>query len=340
MKPDLSQLPRTRNRRVILLGFVKRFALIVQGLSFLLLQQLPGVFAADHLDSPSVEVDGSTDINDLYAFQSPSNPDNVVLIMTVNPLAGVASGTAFNPHAVYEFAIDNTGDAIADEFYRFYFATPRRGAQRFVVLGNRSATLGVAQTGRTTSLRGGGIVTTGVFEDPFFFDLLGFRNGLQFTGDDFFAGANVSAIVLELPRANLGGVQLGIYARTVVNGQQRDRMGRPAINTVLIPSAKKNMFNMSLPVNDSQLYSSDVINTLMSLGNSPERSAALTSVLLPDLLTFNTSQASAFLNGRNLTDDVIDIELQLLTNNPAAGDGVNGNDRMFSPTFPYLASPN
>ena len=31
----------------------------------------------------------------------------------------------------------------------------------------------------------------GTFDDPFFFDLDGFRNGFQFTGIDFFAGLNV-----------------------------------------------------------------------------------------------------------------------------------------------------
>jgi hypothetical protein len=54
-----------------------------------------------------------------------------------------------------------------------------------------------------------------------------------------------------------------------------------------------------------------------------------------------------FPNGRRLTDDVIDIALQVMegaaTNGPvaalAAGDGVNANDVPFDATFPYVAVP-
>ena len=41
--------------------------------------------AADHLEAPLVQADGRTDINDLYAFQSPEDPSKTVLVMTVNP---------------------------------------------------------------------------------------------------------------------------------------------------------------------------------------------------------------------------------------------------------------
>ncbi|MFK7738184.1 MAG: DUF4331 family protein [Pirellulaceae bacterium] len=293
--------------------------------------------AADHLDSPSVQVDGSTDINDLYAFQSPSNPANVVLIMTVNPLAGVQNGTAFNSRAVYEFGIDFNGDAVPDGVYRLYFSRARRGVQRFVVVDTNGRVGGVSRTGRSSRLRNGGSVTAGVFDDPFFFDLAGFQNGFNFTGTDFFAGANVSAIVLEVPAASFPVNQISVSARTISRGRQVDRMGRPAINTVLIPSGRKDLFNRSKPAGDVRNFSGDMQATLIGLGNSAERAAALTGVLLPDVLTFDTSDPSGFLNGRRLFDDVIDAELNLLTEGAVTGDGVPANDVMFSSAFPYLA---
>ena len=73
-----------------------------------------GVSASDHLDAPAVRTDGRTDLNDLYVFQSPTNPNNTVLIMTVNPGAGVISGTTLHPDAKYRFNIDDNGDALAD----------------------------------------------------------------------------------------------------------------------------------------------------------------------------------------------------------------------------------
>ena len=69
-------------RRKLLLAFV------------LLLIRLRGLFqsalAADHLDAPVLRApgQGGRDINDVYAFQSPTNPANSVLVMTVNPFAG------------------------------------------------------------------------------------------------------------------------------------------------------------------------------------------------------------------------------------------------------------
>ena len=40
--------------------------------------------------------------------------------------------------------------------------------------------------------------------DPFFFDVNGNFNHMQFTGDDFFKEKNVCSIVLELPNSELG----------------------------------------------------------------------------------------------------------------------------------------
>src|SRR3989337_2990485 len=77
--------------------------------------------AADHLDAPLVAADGRIDINDVYVFQSPSNPANTVLVMTVNPAAGLLSGTRLRPGAQYEFLVDTTGDAVQDIAYRLKF---------------------------------------------------------------------------------------------------------------------------------------------------------------------------------------------------------------------------
>ncbi|MGZ4256276.1 MAG: DUF4331 family protein [Gaiellaceae bacterium] len=62
-------------------------------------------------------------------------------------------------------------------------------------------------------------------------------------------------------------------------------------------------------------------------------------MLLPDILTFDTSSSAGFLNGRKLTDDVIDAELGLITNGAVPGDCV-ANDSTFLSGFPYLGSPN
>lgn len=296
--------------------------------------------AADHLDSPMIQTDGRLDINDIYVFQSPTDASKVVLIVTVNPAAGIFSPTDFSSRGNYELNIDNDGDAITDVQYSFTFARTRRNSQSYVVRKDGSF-YASGSTGQVTTLTNGGKVVASLFEDPFFFDLDGFNNGFQFTGTDFFAGLNVSAIVMEIPRAELGADNIAFGARTTDLGSPFDRMGRPAINTVLIPSDLKDQFNVSEPVNDRENFGTEVQATIESLnGGDTATAMALTGVLLPDLLTVDTSNSEGFLNGRKLSDDVIDAELNLLTNGAVTTDGVDGNDAAFLDTFPYLGSPN
>ena len=71
---------------------------------------------------------------------------------------------------------------------------------------------------------------------------------------------------------------------------------------------------------------------------TPTQVTAIANTLLPDVLTFQVGNAGGFLNGRKLSDDVINAEFGLLTNGAVTSDGVDANDRAFSATFPYLAA--
>jgi hypothetical protein len=132
--------------------------------------------------------------------------------------------------------------------------------------------------------------------------------------------------------------------RAVVPGvvfTQIERMGRPAIATVFIPTAQKDAFNTAQPVNDPAEYTDEVVNQLLAFGVDPATAAALAGALLPDILTINTGMDSGFLNGRRLQDDVIDAELMLIFGGNTAlnSDNVDRNDKRFLSRFPYLAAP-
>ncbi len=111
---------------------MKKFStVLVYG--FLALALAFGLFAvpasaADHLDAPGLTPPGGDtrlDITDVYVFQSPSNPDNTVLIMNVNPLAGVLNDGTFRAgNALYTLKIDTNGDAKEDITYRIKFSRP------------------------------------------------------------------------------------------------------------------------------------------------------------------------------------------------------------------------
>lgn len=314
------------------------------------------LLAADHLDAPGLTPPGGDsrlDINDVYAFQSPANPDQAVLIMTTNPAAGALTGQlGFHPDATYEFLADTDGDAKPDNWARINFDPADSGGQQaygLKVKGNGPNIRGV--TGQTVDLNGEVKVTAGTFDDPFFFDLVNFL-AADFdcsSASNFFAGLNTQAIVFEFPQAELSGT-VGVWARTMLGDQQIDRMGRPAINTVFIPNnifepagsepSQRNAFNAGKPQHDQRDFRGEVVDTLeIFYGPGNPTVATLTDILLPDVLTVDFGSSAGFLNGRRLADDVIDAELGIVTNGAVSSDCV-GNDSAFSGTFPYLAPKN
>ena len=102
-------------------------------------------------------------------------------------------------------------------------------------------------------------------------------------------------------------------------------------------------------MNDQASFRSEVVDTLttlFSLNDKTDNTAddkamisGLADVLLPDILTFDTAKSDGFLNGRRLADDVIDAELNLITEGAAKTDCVSKNDKAFMAKFPYVARP-
>src|SRR5688572_2590989 len=104
-----------------------RRTLFAAALATLVLGPADGLRAADHGDAPGIRLDGRKDINDVYAFQSPADANNVVLIMTVSPLAGTLSPVDFATKTRYEFLVDTDGDNVENGGFRFTFGKPDAG---------------------------------------------------------------------------------------------------------------------------------------------------------------------------------------------------------------------
>ena len=318
----------------------------------------------------SPNMDARIDITDIYAFEAPDDASRSVLILNVNPLAPTLA-TAFNPDALYELKIDTNGDADADIAYRIRFSDDALGRQTAKVhratghaasgdndggqiLINKAPVDLVKTSGPTITEVDGYKFFAGLRSDPFFFDLAAFlglpphRHPLDFTspGSDFFVAKNVFSIVLSAPKAQLlgGSTAVGYWARCLVpvNGvwTQKDRMGRPAINTVFNHGNDKNTFNAIPPTQDVLQFRDKFVTVLEGAPFNRDAATAgtLASVLLPDILTYNYATAAGFLNGRRLQDDVIDAELQLLTGSSSIGDGVGPHSDYLS-VFPYVGTP-
>ncbi len=332
---------------------------------------------ADHLDAPgltSPAMDARVDITDHYAFQKPDQPDRTILILNVNPLAPTHADE-FRSDAVYETLVDTNGDAKPEIVFQYLFSAKNDHGEQFANVlrtdlaftsqggrPTREATVSLA-TNAPVSLTSEAHVTqghegarffAGLRSDPFFFDLLGFLNGLKFTGADFFSDKNVFGIALDIPSYLLGSnPKVGIWTRTLVpmtlqpdRLTQADQMGRPAINTVFNHGSDKNLFNVTQPADqpltstaDGPTFLDSFKTTLGSLGAyTPTQAATIANILLPDTLTFDYSSSAGFLNGRRLQDDVIDIELNLVTHGKVTGDGV-GPHTDYLADFPYLGKP-
>ncbi|MBJ2173310.1 DUF4331 family protein [Aureibaculum sp. A20] len=143
---------------------------------------------------------------------------------------------------------------------------------------------------------------------------------------------------------------------------QADQMGRPAINTVFVASADKDMFNTTAPKDQGAAFQAKFEAGLKGLSpayaNEGDKNAlgldaaAFSGVLATDVLTLSLDGTTTFydgtnvLTGRALADDVITVELLLIfggedfSENPnLSDDHVDANDKAFSQSFPYLASP-
>jgi len=137
---------------------------------------------------------------------------------------------------------------------------------------------------------------------------------------------------------------------------QMDQMARPAINTVFVGSSRKDEFNTTVPSAMNAAFLSDFVHKLEGFGYTSNilglDKNQFANVLVTDVLNVSKTDVTSFydgthvLTGRALNDDVIDAELTLIfggatgASNPGlTSDHVNGNDKSFLATFPYMASP-
>lgn len=192
------------------------------------------LIAADHIDAPAVTGTGS-DITDFYAFQSPSNANNMVFVVNVQGLLAPAAtaAAAFDEEVMIEINIDNsaTKDNQEDLVIQATFEGGRvkiHGPSAPIQKGSTSTLLtsttveadvtaygGTALSGESNGIK----VFAGPRDDPFFFDLNQFKAIIAGTatsfnnpGTDAFAGTNVLSIVVEVPKSMVGTGSINAWA--------------------------------------------------------------------------------------------------------------------------------
>lgn len=210
------------------------------------------LYASDHQDTPLVELNPAMDMTDVYAFPG-SSSDRVALVLNSWAFLTPAKtpATSFDPNLLYQFKIDNTGDAKEDRVIQVVFRGT--GANQTVevrgplvppvvgAMNNQLDTSTPTITGNINTVLGsptGMQVFAGAREDPFYIDLEQFfriipdrkpaTGQLSMLPDtatagsfrpatsavDFVKGFNVLSIVIELPKAQLtagGNAKIGVW---------------------------------------------------------------------------------------------------------------------------------
>lgn len=243
--------------------FAPLLALVLVAVLF----SVPAVNAADHRDAPLADENPAGDITDVFAFLDPNDSSRLVLAMGVNSFAVPAApgSYGFSPDLLYQFKIDNNGDAVEDFVVQLKFigrlagqtvqvlgpAHPsQRGAQNKLLSG-APAVQGLP--GNILSNSQGLKAFTGLRDDPFVFDLGQFNrilSGLQdlfrgatspalgplsgrpvradgTSGVDAFGGINASYMAVSFPKSWVRGgtARLNIWA-TVSRGKENDDLGK------------------------------------------------------------------------------------------------------------------
>jgi hypothetical protein len=183
------------------------------------------IYAADHIDAPAV-TNKPTDITDVYVFRG-QNPDNMVFVANTQGLLSPAAtaDAGFDENTLIEFNIDNNGDNVEDLVIQciakngkmkvYGPAKPKvTGTISYLNINKLSVQTDITKYGQEAISATGdnGVkVFAGPRDDPFFFDLVRFRqviagaaSSFNNPGSDTFAGTNVMGIVVEVPKSLLG----------------------------------------------------------------------------------------------------------------------------------------
>lgn len=208
--------------------------------------------ASDHQDSPSVELNPLQDLTDVYAFPSPA-AGRIVLVMNTRAFLTPAASAAasFDRNQLYQFKVDNSGDAREDKVIQVTFSGTGAGQTVSVrgpvappvqgAMANTVATAAPAVTGAINTSLGtptGIQVFAGARDDSFYLDLEQFfrilpdrrpasgplaalpntpsASAFRPAGQavNYLTGFNVLTIVVELPVADLtagGTSKLGLW---------------------------------------------------------------------------------------------------------------------------------
>lgn len=193
-----------------------------------------GLTAADHLDPPGrtnpsndTTPDKAADIADVFAWHTATD---INLVLTFAGPQATNLPATYDPNVLYTINVSNAAPRTTPNFPILVRFGPGSGVNNFgVQVSGVPGVTGTIEGPVETDLAKDGVrVRAGLFDDPFFFDLQGFRDTvatgrLSFNNQrDFFAGQNLTAIVISIPRDRIenGTNLVDVWATTARFGGQ------------------------------------------------------------------------------------------------------------------------
>ncbi len=338
-----------------------------------------------HFDTPTAREDPRINLCDFYLFQG--RPETTVMAMTVNPNAGVSAPATFRDEGLYAFRFDLNDDAREEVTFKIRFGNVvhagedehshvqsfevRRAAGEAACHGLEGELL-IASATRQIEITADGLKAyAGLAPDLFAADAVALHN--FFSGiyqekrfnaaafenrQNFFAGRNVTAIVLEVPNTMIGGGSVRAWATVSLCGHapevQVSRWGLPLITNIFLSDpqlqdAQREAYNRAAPIEDVARFApllrdftAKVTRLAGSAADAEEYAKQLSARLCPTTLPYRLGTAASFrhdgFNGRPLDDDVMDVMLTLAGNTPLS-DGVAPDKTRMRSVFPYFGEP-
>lgn len=194
-------------RAIMNIAVIGAFAIASAGASLLVVRD--PVKAADHLDPPSrtdirfdPTIDLPGDIADIYAW--PENGYLNLVYTFAGPVPG-ARGGFYDPAMIYRFHLSTAGRPDDDEFLIEARFGPGDGGNGIRIVGAPGQTSTLVGPVERILEKDGMRFFAGVVDDPFFFDVLGFRQTNSsgtlsiLNTRDFFTNQNDTMIGIQIP---------------------------------------------------------------------------------------------------------------------------------------------
>ncbi|MEJ7862015.1 MAG: DUF4331 family protein [Pyrinomonadaceae bacterium] len=312
--------------------------------------------ASDHIDSPVITHDRSSDLTDTFAFLDPNDNSKVVLIMSTQGfiVSGEHFGMAiFDNNIRYRFEIENTNDAKPDAFLDVYYSkglgrvTPQTATIELPNGKKFTAPTTVSDQEYkapppviTTDPATGVTFYGGNADDPFFLDDTGANRMIASAimnpgrpntallsergGRDTYAGFNTMITAVSVPASMLKGKGNVIGINAVTQRRERQKIGEN--NVVTGDGDWVTVDRDGVPAVNNGLIPPARKDEYNAASTEDDAKGRFKDDIIKSLKAFNTDDAHIAMLAKIAVEkgDILRLDLTVLNKGAGGGNNKNG----------------